>query len=65
MTGASEDRFLSELSTEELELAVLELLLAKWSLSSCPLEAVHDWSFQHVELLLVDFTFNSVVNQHV
>lgn len=45
LTRTPEDRFIGELTTKELELAVLELLLAEWSLSCRPLEPMDDWSF--------------------
>ena len=65
LTGTSVNRLVSEFSSKKLELAVLELLFAKWAFSRCPLETVNDRTLQHVELLFVNFSFNCVVDEHV
>jgi len=65
LSRASENRLVSEVATEELKLAVLHLLFAEGTLACSPLETVHNRSLHHVQLLFIDFTINSVINEHI
>ena len=65
LSGTAENWLICKVSTQELELAALHLLLTQRSLASCPLESVNDRSLHNVQLLFVNLTLNSVVNQHI